>query len=204
MKSPGVVAQTLAKLNRHHWGLWELRTAWLDCRYGGYIGRRPDQSSSYLRDCAYRVIESAMAGVNVVPDDVLVDIGCGRGRVFNWWLSRGWKNRMIGIERDSEIAARTQRRLHGYPKIEILTGDAVDLMPADGTVFFLANPFGGAAVERFHDAILARAKAPRLRVVYINCEHLNVFRKSACWSIRILPKHPADFSEIAILALSRS
>jgi hypothetical protein len=193
----------LSKLDRHRWGLWELRTAWLDYRYGGYIGRREDQSSSYLCDCPYRVIESAMSGVDVTPDDVLVDIGCGRGRVFNWWLSRGWENRMIGIELDAEIAARTRRRLHGYPNIEILTGDAVDLMPANGTVFFLANPFGEAAVERLHDAILARTNALRLSVVYINCEHLDVFRKSGYWSIRILPRHPADYMEVAVTELRR-
>jgi hypothetical protein len=194
----------LSKLDRHRWGLWELRTAWLDCRYGGYIGRRVDDgSTSYLRDCPYRVIESAMSGVDVTPDDVLVDIGCGLGRVFNWWLSRGWKNRMIGIERDAEIAARTRRRLQGYPNIEILTGDAVDLMPANGTVFFLANPFGEAVVEHLHDAILARTDALQLSVVYINCQHLDVFRKSGCWSIRILPRHPADFNEVAVTELRR-
>ena len=33
----------------------------------------------------------------VNSDDVLVDVGCGKGRFFNWALSKGYKNKIIGI-----------------------------------------------------------------------------------------------------------
>src|SRR5688572_19680524 len=46
----------------------------------------------------YHVLRDIFARVPFKPDDVLVDIGCGEGRVINFWLSRRVKNPIIGIE----------------------------------------------------------------------------------------------------------
>jgi SAM-dependent methyltransferase len=198
----------LRRLNRHQWGLWQLRTAWLDVRYGGYIGglresRFRHSGSAPVQSVPYRVAKTAMAAVCVRADDVLVDVGCGRGRVLNWWLSEGRLNRMIGVELDPEVASEVQKRLARFANVEIIAGDAVELTPAEATICFLFNPFNRVVVKRWHDAILARHAAPRLTVVYVNCHHLEVFRAADAWSIDVLPKHPADYCSIAVLSLNK-
>ena len=115
----------------------------------------------------YRGIDHAFGDVDISTRDVLVDVGCARGRVLNYWLSRALPNRLVGIELIPDIAARTRGHLRRYPQVEILTGDAVALTPADATVCLLFNPFGGPVVRRWHDATLARATGHRLTVVYV-------------------------------------
>ena len=43
--------------------------------------------------------------VPIRPDDVLVDVGSGKGRVLNFWLQKGLRNRIVGIEIDERWAA---------------------------------------------------------------------------------------------------
>lgn len=196
------------RLRRQQWGLWQLRTAWLDIRFGGYVGglresRFRHLGSAPVQSVPYRVADAAMAGVRVQSDDVLVDVGCGRGRVLNWWLSQGWRNRMIGVELDPEVASEVRKRLKRFSNVQIITGDAVELTPAEATICFLFNPFNRDVVERWHKALLARHVGERLTVVYVNCHHLDVFRAADRWSINVLPKHPADHCSIAVLTLRK-
>ncbi len=180
---------------------WALRTVWLDLRLGGYAGgRRPSRfhhlQSTDVQSMGYRGIDDAMGGVDLSDQDVLTDIGCGRGRVLNYWLSRERPNRIVGVELDPDVAARTAHRLRRFPQVQIVTGDAVALTPADATVCFLFNPFGGSVVRRWHDAVLARSTRDRLTVVYVHPLHLDVFRASKRWDIRVKPG--VGFGQVAI------
>ncbi|MEJ7639236.1 MAG: class I SAM-dependent methyltransferase, partial [Singulisphaera sp.] len=70
-----------------------------------------------------------------------MDIGCGKGRVLNFWLERFPNNRIIGVELDDRVADRTRRRLERWRNVKIITGDAVAALPAEGTIFWMFNPF---------------------------------------------------------------
>src|SRR5438093_966038 len=78
---------------------------------------------------------------DVQPDDVIVDVGAGKGRAINWLVRAHPSNRIVGIELDPEICAETAKRLARFDQVEILCGDALELLPADGTLFYLFNPF---------------------------------------------------------------
>src|SRR5258708_6907016 len=51
--------------------------------------------------------------------DVIVDVGCGKGRVFSYLLYRGAKNKMIGYEINDIIGNKTKQNLSRYKNIEI-------------------------------------------------------------------------------------
>jgi hypothetical protein len=181
---------------------WTLRTPWLDLRFGGYVGgRRPSRfghlQSTDVHNIGYRGVDHALDGVPLSSRDVLVDVGCGRGRVLNYWLARDLSARLVGVELDPEIAARTRRRLGRFSQVEVITGDAVMLTPASATVCFLFNPFGGPVVKRWHDAVLARATAARLTVVYVHPVHLQVFRASGRWTIGV--RRGVGFGDVAVM-----
>ena len=116
--------------------------------------------------------------------DVLVDVGCGNGRVINWWLSRGLRNKIIGVEIQEEVAKRTRRRLRRYPNVEIITGDAVENLPPDGTLFYLANPFDATTVRRFKAKMREHcARRDDIRIIYYACVQVGVFSEDPSWSI---------------------
>jgi hypothetical protein len=61
--------------------------------------------------------------------------------VLNWWLGRGLDNRIVGLELDKGLARVAAERLRRHPNVVIRTGNAIDNLPADGTLFWLFNPF---------------------------------------------------------------
>lgn len=129
-------------------------------------------------------------GETIAADDVLVDVGCGKGRVINWWLSRRLPNRMVGLELNPEVAARTRERLQRYCNVSIITGDGIENLPADGTLFFLFNPFGEAVVDRFKQRVLDLPRRDRLRIYYYNCVHAEAFENDPRFSLerrRLIP-----------------
>jgi hypothetical protein len=161
------------------------RNVLLDLRFGKFLGgiratRFAHLGAHETANSDYAWMDEVFRG-RIRPDDVLVDVGCGRGRVINWWLASGAGRRIFGLELDPEVADDVRRRLGKQTKVTILTGDAVENLPADGTLFYLYNPFGPLVLARFRDRLLAlcegkdEARRKDLRIVYVNPEHLPVF-----------------------------
>jgi hypothetical protein len=129
----------------------------------------------------------------ITPDDVLVDVGCGKGRVINFWLHRGCRNRIIGIDLREDVARRTAARLSRFPNVSILAGDAIDCVPRDGTFFYLYNPFGADTLKAFIERLGATNVAPaRVRILYLNALHQQVFEADARWTIKPLSSGTVD------------
>ena len=134
------------------------------------------------------------------PGDVLVDVGCGRGRVIAYWLSQGITNRIIGIEINPGIARDTARRLRAHRNVSIVSGDVVEVLPEDGTLFFLFHPFDLRVMRRFRDALVARVRAlPALRVVYYNPSEIAAFEEDARWQVRPMREVPGLIFDAAYI-----
>jgi SAM-dependent methyltransferase len=180
---------------RRHWRLGVLKTRFgtelvrnyvIDRRYGGScagsaptafgeLGAYGTSSVDYWQ--LYRIF-SPENGLRITPEDVLVDVGCGKGRVLNHWLELGLGNRIVGIELDERFATFAARRLAGHSNVEVICGDALEMLPADGTVFFLFNPFGPEALARFAERIADTSVArERLVVIYYFAMHVHVFER---------------------------
>jgi precorrin-6B methylase 2 len=86
-----------------------------------------------------------MKPVRIADHDVVMDIGCGMGRVLCVFARRRLK-KCIGIEFSGElagIAERNARALRGRrAPIEIRIGDAAEADYTEGTIFWIYNPFG--------------------------------------------------------------
>jgi len=176
--------------------LSHVRNATMDLRYGGLLHgmtapRFPDAYPSV--SSSYDVLPILFAGVVVTDKDVLVDVGCGKGRVINWWLHRYGRNRIYGIEIDPEIAAAAAKRLKRYKNVQILTGDACELLPEDATIFMLFNPFNERATFRFMGAVkaLPDLDGDRKRtILYYNCLYKDLFVNDGGFAVRdlVVPK----------------
>lgn len=162
----------------------------VDARFGRLLaGERTtgfaDRGAHDTENSDYLALNRLFAG-RIRPDDVLVDVGCGRGRVINWWLRAGLTNRIIGIELDATVAERTRRRLARHRNVEIRTGDVLEALPEQGTLFYLFNPFNAEVVAAFAQRLAAAGQAGRdIRVLYNNPKHLEPFRTDA-WECEII------------------
>ena len=86
------------------------------------------------------------------------------------------RHRIYGIELDPEVCARTKRRLRRFSNVTVLCGDAASLIPADGTLFYLFNPFGAEAMQRFIDALKrTNTSAKERTIVYYKCKWIDCY-----------------------------
>jgi hypothetical protein len=178
-----------ARLRKRRFGLELAHNWYLDRKYGAYLGgvvpsRHCDQGAHNVQSTDYRELERIFAAVPIAPTDVLVDIGCGKGRVLNYWLGRGCGNRIIGVELDACVARETAERLRGYPQVTIVCGNVLDVIPADGTLFFAYNPFDASVMRRFKPRLEDCTGPGSVRLVYYNCIHADVFTGDPGWEAR--------------------
>jgi hypothetical protein len=110
------------------------------------------------------------------PDDVLIDIGSGAGRIVLFAATRFRCKKVIGVERDERldsIARRNMRdiRLRTRTPIELVRADALEHhMPDDVTVVYFYNAFDGEAFNELVDKVAAsiERRPRRLTFLYAN------------------------------------
>jgi hypothetical protein len=177
----------------------------IDLKFGGRMCRTDLDEHVYNGDrhtmvhTDYHVLRDIFAQVPVAKNDVLVDIGCGEGRVLNFWLSQGWKNPMIGIEVVEAVAEQTRKRYRQYPNVSIVTGDALANLPYNGTLFFLYNPFSEKMVAQFEAAV----RPLNARIVYHQNNYMAPF-DSNLWRIEPIPSKGKIYKFQAALITKRA
>ena len=144
---------------------------WVDLKYGGILkGSLPSRHPEGFEtaNSGSDVLEHLLSE-RVRPDDVFVDVGCGKGRPLNWWIEHYPQAKGYGLEIDEDVGQKVKQRLRRHPQISILIGDAPQLIPEDGSLFYLFNPFGENVMQRFADRIalnpVSSNRTPR-RIVY--------------------------------------
>lgn len=155
--------------------LWERR---LGIRTSGPLDVGIEDAEIYT-SVSYQANIAVLRHLSLEPDDVFVDVGCGKGRLA--CLAATWPiAKVIGIEISpalSEIARANARRLRiRRAPILIENCSAVDFDYRDATALMLFNPFGsktmGAFVHRIGEALLERPRP--LRIAYLNPVHESV------------------------------
>lgn len=159
-----------------------------DLKYSGRLlsGNKKTEYKHMGANDVYHTDYSAMPlifrHITISPEDVLVDVGCGKGRVINYWLSQKLKNKIIGLELDPEIARRTAAQFSRKRNVEIIEGDAISNLPQDGTVFYFYNPFEKEKVEQFEKRVAEISKSKSVKVIYYNPKSINAFNDEK-WGI---------------------
>lgn len=160
-----------------------LLTAFIDLWYGRHLcttdlsspGRYP--GSYGIAHTSFYVLDALFSHVEVKPDDVLVDVGCGYGRILNYWLHRYPDNRIIGIEIDRDACKSLTSRYARYRNVRIVEGDATEVCTT-GTILTLFNPFLADKMAAFAD----RVKPLNPTIIYYNYYHLEPFTD---WTVNL-------------------
>lgn len=160
--------------------MWERR---LNVQTMGWQSVNAPDANAYAT-FAYRSIFRIINALDPTPDDVFLDIGCGKGRVVCCAALQPAK-RIIGIDIDKQLcdeARANSQRLRGRrAPIEIVNQGAQQFDYRDCTAFFLFNSFGAATVSAMLRAVEQSLQSnPRsIRFVYVNPFHRNIFEESA-------------------------
>lgn len=182
------------------------RNARLDLRYGALLGgvRKTPYAHLGVQDTANTDYEALpwIFKDGIKPSDILVDLGCGKGRVINWWLSQGLQNRIVGIELDELVAKATGTRLRRYKNVEIIHGDVLAHLPQEGTIFYLFNPFDKPWVAALKDQLsVAFDRQCNQRIFYYNCIHVEIFENDAQWHVEKRISPDSRFHPLALITL---
>ena len=181
---------------------WETR---LGISTRGYFTASARENRSY-GTTSYNVIFAILDALRLEPDDVLVDLGCGMGRVV-CCAARCRLQEVIGVEYEQELAlvarANAEHLRGRRTTVSIVNIGAQDFDYAHGTVFYLYNPFAEAIVRqvmtRLEKSLAHRARP--IRIVYMTPRSEEVALESEwlqqydCWeegSRRNL-EHPVMF-----------
>jgi SAM-dependent methyltransferase len=135
----------------------------------------------------YRAIFPILERVGLTSDDVLVDVGCGKGRMV-CCASRWPARKVVGIDFDAalvEDARRNASRVRGRKaEIECRHARAEEFDYGDATVIYLYHPFERSIMELFLTRVAETRQRHRpLRIVYANAVHNLAFEESG-WLYR--------------------
>jgi len=147
---------------------------------------------------AWRDLRRALPRAEVSADDVLLDLGSGKGRIVLQAAQYHFK-RVIGVELSPQLNAIAAANVHAAHKrlrcrsIELVTADALEYhIPDDVTVVYMYNPFRGpvfravieeliASVDRAPRSIRLLYKAPREHELLMSTGRFELVRTVSAW-----------------------
>lgn len=165
----------------------------LDIETGGVI-LHPQLDISLNRDMIgyqpvfYGRLEKMIKGLKLTPEDVFVDLGCGKGRVV-FFVALQRLKKVIGVELDRELFVVAQKNLHNLKinrtPIELKNCDASNFDVREGTIFFFFNPFGyetfNKVINNIKESLVINSR--KIRIVYYAPAYLYLL-DSQDWLIR--------------------
>lgn len=101
---------------------------------------------NYYQPTAYRVLRRVFSSLDIEPDDVFVDFGCGFGRAVCFAAQHPFA-KVYGVELSERFAgyARTNVQLlksRATKEIEIVCASATEFDCSGANTYYLYNPFG--------------------------------------------------------------
>lgn len=129
----------------------------------------------------YNILKWLFSKVDVNKADVIVDVGCGKGRVLLWLINNGYRNKLIGIELNQMVAAETRKKLVEYKNAAIISGNILSNIPPDATLFYLYHPFNRNSMCDFKRQLMLEKK--KVTLIYSNSVHIDVFRDDSHWNV---------------------
>jgi predicted RNA methylase len=155
----------------------------------GLYGFRPGDWSQkehlYYVTIPYRGILRILDALSLSSSDVVVDLGCGKGRVV-CCASLSAVARVIGVEDAKELCEIAQNNVRGMrgkrAPATVIHGKAEDFDYSQGTVFYMFHPFGASTLRSVLTAIHNNIQHGRrfIRIVYVNPRHDSVL-EAASW-----------------------
>lgn len=115
----------------------------------------------------YWMLDKCLGHLKFAPDEHILDLGCGKGRILAWLLRQGVKCPLTGVELDPRVSEVAKAWTARYPQVNILQNSVlyIDLSPYSTIIMY--NPFLDDVLAEFVDK-LEREARPGTRLVYLS------------------------------------
>ena len=113
----------------------------------------------------YWFLKRIFKNVELLPSDVFIDVGCGKGRVLAYLIKEKCPCKLLGIEHNAEVGAIASSWTEKYPQANVMIGDAFQYDYNTCTVLSLARSFLPKTFLRFVEYLERTQKHP-IRLVY--------------------------------------
>jgi len=130
----------------------------------------------------YLIINEILNRLELKPDDVFADLGCGKGRSLLMAARRNIK-KVIGVEFDSQLLQVAERNIANLknirPEIELSNCLAQKYDFSNVTIIYMYNPFGPDTIDEVLDEVhKTLITNPRdFRIAYVNPQHDEVLEQ---------------------------
>ena len=108
----------------------------------------------------YWALDKMFKGEHFDKDDSFIDVGCGKGRVLAYMVSRKYPCSLTGIELNKDVADYAKSWAKKYSGINIINGNAFELDYNEYTVLFMGRPFETEMFHKFIDELELELKHP--------------------------------------------
>lgn len=140
----------------------------------------------------YIGLYQGLGKIRITESDVIVDVGCGKGRAILWMLKHYKVKRIFGIELNDEVAEQTSKRFEKFNNVTIIKGDAIENIPLEGSIFYLYNPFVGSVMKNFKNQLEELFYLKKtITIVYHNPIYFQVFLNDPKWTVEYFELKPA-------------
>lgn len=188
---------------------YKIRAWFEDMRLGGSSLERliptkyAETGAHSTQSTDYRLLDHIFETYPLKKKDVIVDIGCGEGRILTYLYLRGFKNtKLVGIELDPEITEIAKKRTVKCKNIDVLCANVLDCSEiiSEATVLCMSNPFGNEVVELFLDMFEKHCKHNVIIYYLYDFKSREILDKRVNWQIlrrgivRRPEKHPARYT----------
>jgi SAM-dependent methyltransferase len=149
--------------------LARIKEAYYEARLG--IDTGPAVISISWQPTFYGTLEKIIRSLKLTPDDVFVDVGCGKGRVV-FFVARQRLKKVIGIDVDPAMIGGAMKNLRRYrggrTPVEFVRADVLQYDLSEGTIFYFFNPFKMEifvqVIKNIKDSLATHPRA--VRIVY--------------------------------------
>jgi len=121
----------------------------------------------------YYLLEKIINCLKLKPEDIFIDLGCGKGRVV-FFVAQKKLRKVIGIELNKEFIDIANKNLATFKfdrtPIQFVHEDAAKFRIKDENIFFMFNPFGCKTIQCVINNIKnSLIDNPRqIRIVYLH------------------------------------
>ena len=135
--------------------------------------QKPTSAPTGARPCGWTQIVKVFHRYALGPDDVVLDVGSGSGRLVLYCATRYACRKVIGVELDDELDSMARRNLRTFrlrtrTPIELVHGDVLEFeIPDDVSVVLFFNPFEGETLDKLIAKLAASVDRRPRRLLFI-------------------------------------
>lgn len=134
---------------------------------------KDDRNHSRYEPTPYSVLERLSESGLIGPDDILVDYGCGKGRV-GFFMTHAVNCESIGVEYDEKLIRDAEKNLIRYAgrrdKMRFVCENAENFIVKNASCFYFFNPFSVkilfSVLGRIYDSYYENPRKMRLYFYY--------------------------------------